>query len=99
MKSTKFYSYYSVMKLSNNIECLAKLPENEEFVENFEANLSFSCFKEDLRGILNKYSRIRDEMQLVDARLKSAFGDFLPSVVLRKLAKSFTAQDLPQDLQ
>lgn len=58
MAKTKFYaahSYYSVLKMSNDINKLAALTKNEEFVKKFEAGLEeFSYYNSDLKSILEE---------------------------------------------
>lgn len=101
MASLKFYdsySYYSVLKMKNNIKKLAHLTNNEEFVSSFNENLSqFSNYKKDLQRILKEATKIKDDLMTVDLRLHSTFGDVLPSVVLTNMAKYLTVEDLPLD--
>lgn len=98
MKKTNFYnaySYWSILKSSKNNKKLAKLLRNENFVNNFEANSSFSIYKSDLQQIINEAIRVRDESIIVSSRLCSLFGNYFPDVVIRKLAESLNVEDLP----
>lgn len=100
LSNTYFYgahTYHSVMKMSNNNQKrLAKLMKNEEFVEMFEANLSsFPCYEDQLRRILKDAIQVKNESVVVESRLKSVFGDYLPDVVLRILADELLLKDLP----
>lgn len=95
--STKFYlshSYYSVLKMSNKIKKLSKLVRNEEFVKNFNENLSeFTYYQNDLRMIFDEAIRERNEFEAARSKLKSIFNDFFPDIVIGKLAKSLNAYD------
>lgn len=98
LSNFKFYAsftYYSVLKMSKNIKKLASLVKNKEFVSKF--HMSFSevfYFKDDLRRILEDAEKVRDEFEEVVSRLDSTFGDFLPDIVIRKLAYNLRLEDL-----
>lgn len=89
------YSYYSVLKMSENIKRLAKLTMNEEFVEEFQKGLSFSYYKDDLQIIFNEAVQHKDIFVTVCTKLKSIFGNLFPDLVIEKLAKNFKVEDLP----
>lgn len=75
---------------------LALLVKNKKFVLKFEENLDeFTYYRSDLRKVLSQAMELRDRSLVVDYRLYSVFGDFLPATVLRKLAKNLTLEDLP----
>lgn len=97
MGRTKFYgkySYQSVLKMS--AKKLALLAKNEEFVRKFEENIGdFPYYEDDLRDIFEKAKRLRDESMMVDYSVNYIFGEVFPSVVLKKLAKCLTLDDLP----
>lgn len=99
MASTKFYapySYYSVLRMSKCIKKLASLTKNEDFVTNFEKNLSaFSCYESDLRTIFEEATQFRDRSNIVQSRLYSVFREIFPDIVIKKLAKNLTVEDLP----
>lgn len=99
MTSSKFYppySYYSILKMSKNLKQLSHLTRNEEFVASFEAKLhEFKHFKDDLQSIFNKAVNARNNAQIVNSRLSSLFGDFFPSLVIKKIAEDLTVEDLP----
>lgn len=101
MKNTVFYtpfSYYSVFKMSKKIRKLAHLTKNEEFLLEFEANLSsFKYFQNDLKTIIKEAVYVRDESDAVESRLKCIFGNFFPDIVLRKLVAELALKDLPLD--
>lgn len=100
MRDTKFYgvySYYSMLRMSKGCKKLAHLTKNREFVDSFKENLSsFACYKKDLMKILEDATRVRDDMTIVQSRLKSVLGS-LPDVVIRKLTENLTVEDLPLD--
>lgn len=102
MKNTNFYgsySYYSVLKRSLSMEKLARLTKNEEIFQDFERNISlFPCYKKDLRKIFLEVYLVKRQMEIIEFRLNLVFGDFLPYVVLRKLADNLTVEDLPLEL-
>lgn len=99
MANTKFYghySYYFVLKMSKNIKKLASLTKNEEFSAAFEENLSsFSYYQSDLRAIWDEAIQLKNETFVVSSRLNSVFVNFLPDVILRKLAQNLSVSDLP----
>lgn len=90
------YSYYSILKMFSNLKKLSKLTKNEEFMKNFEANLSpFPNFKDELQSIVNKAVKVKNEALDIERRLKSAFGTLFPDVILRKLVDNLCIEDLP----
>lgn len=100
MSNTTFYgshSYCSVFSMAKNIKKLAKLTKNDEFVKKFEANLSFPIYQDDLRWVLNKAIKFRDQTNIVYSILCATFSNFLPDVITRKLAENLTVKDLPLD--
>lgn len=101
MAKTKFYasySYYSVLKMSKNINKLSKLTRNEEFVRNFKKNLNsqkFFLYNSDLVEIFKEAVELRNESQIVVNKLNSIFRDSFPDLVIRKLAVNLSLRDLP----
>lgn len=99
MASTKFYehySYYSVLKMTKNIVKLAHLTKNNEFLEKFKTNLrNFSYYKDDLQSILEEAFQLNDRIETIRYRLYFIFDDFLPDIVMRKLSRYLTLEDLP----
>lgn len=100
MDNSKFYnsySFFSVLKMSDDIKKLACLTKNEEFVIHFKASFhKFSNFKSDLETIFKEAILIRDESESIIMRLYfTLIGDILPDLVLRKLVEYLTLEDLP----
>lgn len=100
MQNTKFYgnySYYSVLKVSEkNMNKLAHLAKNKEFVSKFEENLrGFLYYENALKQIMIESMRVRNELEVIESRLNSVFGDYLPAVVIRKLVDNLSLKDLP----
>lgn len=91
-KFHKNYTYDRVWNMSNgNIKKLANLTKNEEFVSSFTKNLaSLHFYKDEFERILKEAIRIRNELLVVDQKLKTAFGDSFPSKVIEKLANNLT---------
>jgi len=97
MSRTKFYppySYYSVLKMSKNIKKLAKLLKNEKFKAQFEENLSFHYYKDDLMRIFHEAQQVSEESVTVYIKLFSIFGELIPDVVIRKLSENLKPEDL-----
>lgn len=100
MEKTIFYSpysYYFVLKESKkSIKKLENLTKNEEFIANFKKNLStFTCYKDDLEKIFAEAIQVRNELAVVEYRLKTIFADYFPEIVLSKLANNLTIKNLP----
>lgn len=102
MSTTKFYvtySYNHVLKMRKNINKLASLTKNEEFVASFEKNLTFPpkfpYYENDLRRIFEEAIQARNESEVLISRLYLAFGDFFPEIVIRKLEENLSLHDLP----
>lgn len=99
MSGSKFYanySYYDVFKMSKNMNKLAKLAKNEEFVLKFEENLSFPDYGDDLRRIFDEAKRIKEKSEFIICRLKQIYSEHLPDIVIRILAENLSLEDLPQ---
>lgn len=92
-----FHTYYSLMRKSVNMKkLLSRRIKNVEFLESFEKNLNkFPCFKSDLKRVFDEAIPVREELLLVEDRLKYIFSDYLPDVVVRILAENLKAEDLP----
>lgn len=45
--------------------------------------------------ILKEAFQVKNELETVQSRLKSMFGNFIPDIVMRKLAENLTSEDLP----
>lgn len=99
MAKRKFYppySYYWVLKMSRKIGRLASLTKNHELVSSFEANVGgFSYYKDDLERIFEEAKMVRDRLEVVQSRLHEIFKDYLPDVVVDKLAVNLGIEDLP----
>lgn len=102
MSNTKFYgshTHFSVLMMTKNMKKLRRLTQNEEFLEKFENSLpTFSCYGNDLRIVVEEAIQLRDELRAVVSRLIAVFKNFLPDIVIRKLAENLTLQDLPLEL-
>lgn len=96
MSSTKFhpaYSYYKVLKMSNKIKKLAPLTKNEEIVTKFPTYLHrFFYYGTDLRRIFDDAEDVRDNLNVVVAELHSAFGNYFPDVVIKKLSDCLASE-------
>lgn len=89
------YSYYSVLEMSGNIKKLANLVKNEEFVSEFYTNLSeYDYYDYNLECNIEEALKVKNEMMVVDAKLKHIFSDVLPNLVIQKLAEFLTAKDI-----
>lgn len=99
MKKTKLFgscSYYSLLRKSVKIKKLSRHLKNEEFIENFERNLKkFPTYEKDLRRIFSQAFPARQELLIVESRLKPIFSNFLPDLVIRSLAENLSTDDLP----
>lgn len=92
------YSYYSILKMEKNIKKLAKLTKNDEFVVEFEKNLSsFHYYRDDLRGVFNEAVQVRNDSVIIFNQLNSLFGYFFPDLIIRKFAENLMVKDLPLD--
>lgn len=101
MSTTKFYtsySYFFMFKIIKVNKKLVELTKNEEFVSKFEASLHmFTYYGNDLRSIFDEVVKVRDQSLIVEHRLYSIFGDYLPDIVIRKLTANLTPENLPLD--
>lgn len=88
------YCYCSVFVMAKDIKKLAKLAKNKKFVENFREKLLFPMYGSDLQRIFNEAVKLKEESQIVFCRVNCLFGDILPDVVLRKVAKNLTLEDV-----
>lgn len=97
MSKTKFYAFYTyeyILNTGKNVRKLAFLTKNEEFVAAFEKNLSFSFYDSDLRRIFDNATQARDKSAAVIYRLHLIFGNFLPDIVISKMEKNLTLDDI-----
>lgn len=98
MSKAKFHSshtYYSFF-VAANLKNLAKLIRNKELVVKFEIGLSnFPRYEHELRIVLEKATRERDELTILYSKLKLVFKYHLPDVVIRILADNLNLEDLP----
>lgn len=98
MASTKFYasySFYSLLKMSMGMKKLSGLTKNEKLVLHFESNVvKFHHFDEDLERIWDEAIQTKKKSEAVESRLKSALGDTFPDLVLKKLAKNLSIEEL-----
>lgn len=98
MFSTKFYefySYYHVLKMTKSIKKLANLMKNENFFSKFESGLgAFNHYEKDLRKIWNESLKIKNKMLIVESKLNAIFWDYIPAVVITKLAENLAVEDL-----
>lgn len=90
-KFYSFYSYFSVLKMSKKIKKLSNLTRNEIFEKNLK---SFNFYKNDLQQIWMKALRVRDDLLIIETKLKIFFGNFFPDVVYRKLMNNLSIEDL-----
>lgn len=89
------YTYYSVLKMSKNLNRLAKLLKNQEFEKSFLKHFSFELYEQNLMNIFEEALKIRENAKKIESRLKSIFGSYFPDVVMRKLENHLTVKDLP----
>lgn len=96
MARVKFYndySYYQILNMSKNIEELANLTYNDEFLSGFEANLGkFSYYANDLQRILIEAIHVRDELLINNVLLCDLLNDSD-----REFAHDLTNEDLPME--
>lgn len=99
MESTKFYghySYYSVLNMSKNIKKLAVLNKNEKFLAKFGSSLKkFPYYQKILEANLEEATKVRDDLESVESKLKSILGNLFPSLVVKILANNLKVKDLP----
>lgn len=90
------YSYKTMLKKTFNIKKFAKLIRNKELIKKFEENLrGLLYYENDLQIVLDEAFQERERHETVILRLNSVFCEFLPDLVIRKLAENLTVQDLP----
>lgn len=103
MSNTMFYkkrTYYSVLKMQKNVKKFSVLTKNEEFVTNFNEGLgSFHWYKKDLKMIFTEAETVRRDFESTYAKLYSIFRDYLPEIVIEKVAQCLSPKDLPDDLE
>lgn len=98
MAKKKFYppySYYSVLKMNKNIKRLAMLTKNKDFVKKFKPKLLFPNYRSDLRKIFNEAVEVKNELEIIECRLKSIFNTKLPDTVIDVLVQNLKPKDLP----
>lgn len=92
------HSYHSVLKKSASIKKLVRRVNDGEFVERFEEDVRrFPCYEHDLRLFFDRAVQLREERLSVEDKLRSVFGEYLPDLVIRSLAKNLNSEDLPSD--
>lgn len=101
MKGTIFHgshTYYCVLKMATknlNIEKIANLMSNKKIVKDFKENISkFFYYQRDFRQIFKDAVKVRDNLIAVQSRSYSIFNNFLPDVVLGKIARNLNSNDL-----
>lgn len=95
-KFYRSYSYYFILKTSQSPKKLAKLTKNKDFVAMFERNVSvFQFYKDNLQFIFDKAIQVRNKLIFVETKLNKIFGQYLPEIVIKKLSKNLTLEDLP----
>lgn len=100
MKDVKFYSNYSlldVLQMRRNRKKLTRLVRNVDFVEAFKSGWSRETFKNyasDLDIIILEAEERKTNWISEEKKLLSIFKDFLPELVIRKLAFHVKCQDL-----
>lgn len=91
MKTITFhghYTFYCILLLSKNINKMALLTNNREFVRNFMENLELiTYYREELLDILNEALEVNKNFEKTLKKLKLIFGDSLPDLILRKVCK------------
>lgn len=88
-KFYKGYSLYDIMKMSKRLKKLTPLMKNQELVQAFENSLNsglVNYYKEDLKRIFVKAMKKREALRPEEEKLNSILKDYLPAVVVRKLA-------------
>lgn len=100
MAATKVYgdySFYDVLKMSNDALKIARLSSYEEFVSNFENGLKteFNIYGKDLRGVFDLGMKVKNDFAFVFSKLsRSALGTIYPGAVLRKVSENLTLEDV-----
>lgn len=99
LETIKFFgphSYYSALSRPFNLKRLARRVQIKEFKRNFKADVkTFNRYKKEAYHILDEIVRAKEELPIVEERLKSVFGDYLPDLVLRNMAENLSVEDLP----
>lgn len=97
MNCTKFYgtlTYYSLLKK----KCLKKilnLLNDEELLIKFQQQCkTLLYYDDDLHKIFDEAVQLKEEFESVYSKIKSVFKNFLPDLVLRKLAENLKIDDL-----
>lgn len=92
MKSTEFYngfSVYDIYKMENKPKKLIFLTRNEDFIDGLKSCLkseSFQNYSCDLNDILTEATKKRDVLLNEEKKLFLILKDFLPALVIHKIA-------------
>lgn len=91
LKDYKFFnslSLYDILKMKKQHQKLTNLTKNENFVKAFRASdrKSFELYGNDLVNVFQNALERRNILQLENEKLYSTLKDFLPSLVINKLA-------------
>lgn len=91
MSIRKFYKQYNLyffLRMSNKRK-LVNLMRNKDFVAKFKDNLDFfTCYKKDLKIIFREAIEHKDSVLLIEFNLSKIFNNYLPAIVIRKLAEN-----------
>lgn len=98
MNSVNFFgshSFYSLLNKSISVTKLASLTNNENIARKFYSyKETLNFYQDDLQLIWEEAVCFREKFQNVTSTLNSIFNNFLPDVVVRKLAKCLIQEDL-----
>lgn len=98
MREIKFfqqYSYISVLKMSKNMKKLSNLCRNEEFIKKFKLRIGeISFYQQSLNDILDEALQLKEELVVVESRVKCIFSKYLPALIIRKISNNLCAADL-----
>lgn len=100
MSRTRFHgelTYYCVLKMSRNVRKLSRLTKSEDFFFKFWAQLcDFGCWMYDLDRILDMALKVEPNFEASFAKLYPIFRNYLPKLVIEKLADFIPPEDLPE---
>lgn len=104
MSDITFYrglTYFSILKMSKDE--LAKFLVNTDFVTSYKSQYSAltnveNLYLKELDKIWSDDSEIKQKSYIVYTRLAQIFKDYLPYILIKKVASHLTPEDLPIQL-